>query len=59
MVILELSNGKQVNIDGNEITGKEAIEIATNLTKTWGTDFDKDELREYLFNLALELKGDC
>jgi len=57
--ILRLDNGKAVHIDGNEITAKEAIEIATKLTKTWGTDLDKDELREYLFNLALELKGDC
>lgn len=56
MVILHLSNGKQVSIDGNEITAKEAIEVATSLVKTWGTDLDKDELREYLFGLAVELR---
>ena len=34
--ILELSNGKVVHIDGNEITQDEAHEIIIKLTEAWG-----------------------
>ena len=49
IVILELSNGKKVYISGREITTDEAHEIIIRLTETWGTDFEKRELR----NLAI------
>lgn len=51
--ILELSNGKVVHIDGNEITQDEAHEIIIKLTEAWGTDFEKQELRD----MAIGIKG--
>ena len=42
--ILILTNGKSIYIDGNEITTEEAHEIIIRLTKTWGNDFEKQEL---------------
>jgi len=53
--ILELSSGKKVYIQGKEITRDEAHEIVVKLTGTWGTDFEKQELRD----AALGLKRDC
>uniref|UniRef100_A0A6M3X4X2 Uncharacterized protein n=1 Tax=viral metagenome TaxID=1070528 RepID=A0A6M3X4X2_9ZZZZ len=46
MMIIRLSNGKAVHIDGNEITRDEAHEIIIGLTEVWGTDFEKQELRD-------------
>ena len=46
LAIVELSNGKRVYIDGKEITTEEAQEIIIKLTKTWGTDFEKQELKD-------------
>ncbi len=46
IVILTLSNGKKVYISGREITTDEAHEIIISLTETWGTDFEKQELRD-------------
>ena len=46
IVILKLSNGKKVYISGQEITTDEAHEIIISLTETWGTDFEKQELRD-------------
>lgn len=53
--ILELSNGKKVYIQGKSITRDEAHEIIIKLTETWGTDFEKRELKD----AALGLKRDC
>lgn len=53
--ILRLSNGKAIHIDGNEITRDEAHEIIIRLTGTWGTDFEKQELKD----AALGLSRDC
>lgn len=47
--ILRLSNGKAILIEGGGITRDEAHEIIIKLTETWGTDFEKQELR----NLAI------
>ncbi len=44
IIILELNNGKAVHIDGNGFSRDEAHEIIIKLTKTWGTDFEKQEL---------------
>lgn len=44
--ILTLSNGKAVYIQGKEVTTDEAHEIIIRLTKTWGNDFEKRELRD-------------
>ncbi|MBA7670700.1 hypothetical protein ES703_78847 [subsurface metagenome] len=46
IVIQELSNGKKVYVSGQEITKDEAHEIIISLTETWGTDFEKQELRD-------------
>lgn len=46
IVILELSDGKKVYISGREITRAEAHEIIIRLTETWGTDFEKQDLRD-------------
>lgn len=53
--IERLSSGKVVYIDGNEFTRDEAHEIIIKLTETWGTDFEKQELKD----AALGLKRDC
>ncbi|GAI54747.1 unnamed protein product, partial [marine sediment metagenome] len=52
--ILELEGGKKVYIQGKSITTDEAHEIIIRLTGTWGTDFEKQELRD----AALGLKRD-
>lgn len=44
--ILKLGNGKNVYIDGEEITREEAHETIISLTETWGTDFEKQELKD-------------
>ncbi len=44
--VLKLDNGKQVYIDGKSISQEEAQEIIISLTKTWGTDFEKQELKD-------------
>ena len=36
IVILELSNGKSIYIDGNSITQDEVLGIAKKLVETWG-----------------------
>jgi len=41
-----LGNGKRIYIDGNGINRDEAHEIIIRLTKTWGTDFEKQELKD-------------
>lgn len=46
IVILKLSNGKKVYISGQEIIKADAHEIIIALTETWGTDFEKQELRD-------------
>jgi len=46
IVILELSNKKKVYISGREITTDDAHEIVISLTETWGTDFEKQDLRD-------------
>ena len=46
IVIQELSNGKKVYMSGREITTDDAHEIIISLTETWGTDFEKQELRD-------------
>lgn len=52
--ILTLSNGKAVYIQGKQVTRDEAHEIIIKLTGTWGTDFEKQELKD----AALGLKRD-
>ena len=44
--VLVLSNGKIIWIDSKEFTRDEAHEIIIKLTETWGTDFEKQELRD-------------
>lgn len=44
--LLTLDNGKRVYIDGKGISREEAHEIIISLTKTWGTDFEKQELKD-------------
>jgi len=46
IVIIELSNGKKVYISGKGITRNEAHEIIIKLTKIWGNDFEKQELKD-------------
>lgn len=53
--VLKLSNGKAICIEGEEFTRDEAHEIIIKLTETWGTDFEKQKLRD----AALGLKRDC
>ncbi|GAI74644.1 unnamed protein product [marine sediment metagenome] len=48
--ILRLSNGKTVYIDGNEVTTEEAHEIIIKLTKAWGNDFEKQELKDLVLD---------
>ncbi|GAI61522.1 unnamed protein product [marine sediment metagenome] len=48
--ILELVNGKAVHIDGKEFTTEEAHEIIIRLTKTWGNDFEKRELKDLVLD---------
>ena len=55
ITILQLSSGKKVYIQGKEITTDEAHEILIKLTETWGTDFEKQELKDE----ALGLNRDC
>ena len=43
---MRLANGKAVKIEGNEFTTKEAHEIIIRLTKVWGNDFEKQELKD-------------
>lgn len=44
--IERLSNGKAVYIDGEGFTTEEAHEIIIRLTKVWGNDFEKQELKD-------------
>ena len=53
--ILTLFNGKTVRVTGKSFTRDEAHEIIIKLTGTWGTDFEKQELKD----AALGLKRDC
>ncbi len=53
--ILKLSNGKIVCIDTKEFTRDDAHEIIIKLTEVWGTDFEKQELKD----AALGLSRDC
>lgn len=53
--ILRLDNGKAIYIDGEEVTRNEAHEVIIKLTETWGTDFEKQELKD----AALGLSRDC
>jgi len=48
--ILRLSNGKGIYIDGKELTTEEAHEIIIRLTKTWGNDFEKQELKDLVLD---------
>jgi len=41
-----LENGKRVYMDGKSIDKDEAHEIIIRLTQTWGTDFEKQHLRD-------------
>ncbi len=52
--ILRLSNGKAMYIDGKEFTTEEAHEIIILLTKTWGTDFEKEELCDMALGIHAE-----
>lgn len=51
VVILELSNGKKVYISGRGITRDEAHEVIIKLTGTWGTDIEKQELKDMALGL--------
>lgn len=51
ITILTLSNGKQVYLDGDSISTEEAHEIIINLIKTWGTDFEKRELKDRVLEM--------
>lgn len=53
--VLRLSNSKAIYIEGKEFTRDEAHEIIIKLTETWGTHFEKQELKD----AALGLKRDC
>ncbi len=44
--ILTLANGKTVYIQGKSFETDEAHEIIISLTKTWGNDFEKQELKD-------------
>ena len=55
--VLELSNSKTVYINGKEITTEDAHEIIILLTKRWGNDFEKSELKNRLMDLVMELAG--
>jgi len=48
--ILQLSSGKKVYIQGKSITTDEAHEIIIRLTKTWGNDFDKGDLKDLVLD---------
>ncbi len=49
--ILQLSNGKWVYITGKEITRDDAHEIIIQLTDTWGTDFERQDLKDKALGL--------
>ena len=49
--LLHLSNGKEIYIEGNSITQDEAHEIIISLTETFGTDFEKQELKDKVLEL--------
>jgi len=46
LVICDLENGKRVFIEGNSFHRDEAHEIIILLAETWGTDFEKQELKD-------------
>ncbi len=48
--IERLSNGKVVYIDGEEVTTEEAHELIIRLTKVWGNDFEKRELKDLVLD---------
>lgn len=48
--IVILDNNKKVYIQGKEITTEEAHEIIIRLTKTWGNDFEKRELKDLVLD---------
>lgn len=45
IIITTLSNGKKVHISGTLIDYEDAHEIIVRLVETWGTDFEKEEMR--------------
>jgi hypothetical protein len=49
--ILSLSNGKAVSIEGDELSRDEAHEIIIKLTEVWGTDFEKQALRDAVLGI--------
>ncbi len=49
--ILTLNNSKNIYIDGNSSTNQDAHEIIVSLTKTWGNDFEKQELTDKFFGI--------
>ena len=51
IIILTLSNDKNVYIDGNSIDNDEAHKIIVSLTQTWGNDFEKQELTDRFFGI--------
>jgi len=44
--VMRLESGKVVYINGKSIDRDEAHEIIIRLTQTWGTDFEKQHLRD-------------
>lgn len=44
--VMRLESGKAVYINGKGIDTDEAHEIIIRLTQTWGTDFEKQHLRD-------------
>lgn len=44
--VLTLGNGKHVYMDGTSFGKDEAHEIIIRLTQTWGTDFEKQKLKD-------------
>lgn len=44
--VLTLGNGKHIYVDSKSFDKDEAHEIIIRLTQTWGTDFEKQELRD-------------
>lgn len=51
--LLTLGSGKHVYMDGKSFDKDEAHEIIIRLTQTWGTDFEKQALKD----LALGLRS--
>ncbi len=49
--ILELSTGKTLYLTGGEITRDDAHEAIVRLTETWGTDFEKQGIRDKALGL--------